>query len=103
MEHMETVEVIRKFLVDDGLEGSAANLTADTPLREWGVLGSMSTIRLVSFIAKRFEITAPNEEIVGQNFKDINSIAALIAKVAADSATEGPGADSGVVPAGRPA
>jgi acyl carrier protein len=98
MEHTETVEVIRRFLVDELLEGSATSLTADTPLLEWGVLGSLSTIQLVSFIATRFGVNVPTEGIVGQNFKDINSIAALIA---ANSAAHGPGANSGIVAAGR--
>ncbi|MBF6063308.1 acyl carrier protein [Nocardia terpenica] len=103
MEHTEIVEVIRKYLVEEVLEGSATNLTADAPLLEWGVLSSLSTIRLVSFIAERFGVTVPTTEVVGQNFKDLDSIATLVSRLDADPAAQEPGADSCVIPAGRPA
>jgi acyl carrier protein len=83
MRHAETVDILRTFLVEEVLDGPAAGLTADTPLLEWGILTSMSTMRLVSFIGLRLGVQIPVEEVVGTNFKDLNAVARLVESLAA--------------------
>ncbi|GAA0532686.1 hypothetical protein GCM10011581_17380 [Saccharopolyspora subtropica] len=85
MEHADVLETIRKYLVDEVLEDANANLTGDTPLLEWGVLSSMSTMRLVSFLSERFGVAVPTDEVVGQNFKDLDSITRLVLRMRAES------------------
>lgn len=84
MENAVVLETIRKFLVDEVLEGVNANVTADTPLLEWGVLSSMSTMRLVSFLSERFGVEVPSGEVVGKNFKDLGSITAMVLRMRAE-------------------
>jgi acyl carrier protein len=76
--HADTVAVLRTYLMEEVLDGPAMSLAADTPLLEWGILTSLSTMRLVSFIAKRFEVDVPAYEVTGQNFRDLDSIARLV-------------------------
>ncbi len=84
MEHAAVLETIRKYLVDEVLEGANANVAADTPLLEWGVLSSMSTMRLVSFLSERFGVEVPSDDVVGQNFKDLDSITAMVLRMRAE-------------------
>jgi acyl carrier protein len=95
MENAAVLETIRKFLVDEVLEGVNANVTADTPLLEWGVLSSMSTMRLVGFLSERFGIEVPSDEVVGRNFKDLASITAMVQRMRAQQQ------DGAKVPAGK--
>ncbi|MCG5214618.1 acyl carrier protein [Streptosporangium sp. KLBMP 9127] len=86
MNNDDVVNALRTFLVEEILEDQGAELAADTPLLEWGVLTSLSTIRLVSFIAQRFGVAVPTENVVGANFRDLASIARLVTALRAESA-----------------
>ncbi|HEY1753833.1 MAG TPA: acyl carrier protein [Bryobacteraceae bacterium] len=77
---MENVkEEIRQYILAEFLPGeTAANLQDDTPLRTSGVLDSVSTLRLVSFIEERFGLEVQAHEAGVENFDSIDSIAAFI-------------------------
>lgn len=47
---------------------------------EKGLVNSLFAMNLVSFIEKEFDISIDNNELDLDNFKDINSIVALIEK-----------------------
>ncbi len=82
MRHAETLEILRAYLVDEVLDGSAIGLAPDTPLLEWGILTSLSTMRLVSFIGERFAVQVPLDEVIGSNFKDLDAVARLVDSLA---------------------
>ena len=86
MDHAKTLDTIRTYLVDEVLEGVGADLAPDTPLLEWGVLTSLSTMRLVSFLGERFGVTIAGDQVVGRNFKDLTSITDLVLSLAAERA-----------------
>ena len=79
---MEQVnDAIRDYILREYLPGeSAANLTDDTPLRTSGILDSMATLNLVTFLEESFGITIDAHETGIDQFDRIADIAALVAQ-----------------------
>jgi len=74
-------ETLRQFILTTYLPGeSAANLRDDTPLRTSGVLDSLATLGLVSFVEKEFGIELEAHETGIETFDTIEGIAALVAR-----------------------
>lgn len=72
-------EQIRQYIVSEFLPGELpANLKDDTPLRTSGVLDSMATLRLVTFVETSFGIEVEAHEASIENFDRINDMAAFI-------------------------
>jgi acyl carrier protein len=70
---------IRHFIIANYLPGeSPDNLKDETPLRTSGVLDSMSTLGLVSFVEESFGVTLEAHETGIDNFDRIEDIAALV-------------------------
>jgi acyl carrier protein len=78
-------EKIRQFILAEFLPGeSAANVRDDTPLRTSGVLDSMATLRLISFVEQEFGIEVEAHEAGVENFDRIADMVAFVErKVAA--------------------
>ena len=75
----ETKEIIRSFILSEFLPGEAAsNLGDDLSLRSSGVLDSLATLKLVTFIEERFRINVEAYETGVDNFDRINDIAAFV-------------------------
>jgi acyl carrier protein len=74
-------EAIRNYILQEYLPGeSAANLTDDTPLRTSGILDSMATLNLVTFVEQTFDVTIDAHETGIDQFDRIADIAALVAQ-----------------------
>ena len=74
-------EAIRSYILTEYLPGeSPANLRDDTPLRTSGILDSMATLNLVSFLETTFGITIDAHETGIETFDRIDDIAALVAR-----------------------
>jgi acyl carrier protein len=72
-------ESLRQFIVATYLPGeSPANLRDDTPLLTSGVLDSLATLGLVSYVEKEFGIELDAHETGADNFDRIQDIAALV-------------------------
>jgi acyl carrier protein len=72
-------ETLRQFILNSYLPGeSAANLRDDTPLRTSGVLDSLATLGLVSFVEKQFGIELDAHETGIETFDTIEAIATLV-------------------------
>jgi acyl carrier protein len=72
---------LKTFILSEFLPGeSADNLGDDTPLRTSGILDSLSTIKLVSFVEDTFGIEIEAHETGIQDFDRIEDIAALVAR-----------------------
>jgi acyl carrier protein len=72
-------EQIRDYILSEFLPGeSRANLKDDTPLRTSGVLDSMATLRLVTFVENQFGIEVEAHEAGVDNFDQISDIGALV-------------------------
>ena len=71
---------IREKILAEYLPGeSPSNLKDDTPLRTSGILDSMATLNLVSFLEDRFHITIDAHETGVEHFDRIEDIAGLVA------------------------
>jgi acyl carrier protein len=77
---METMkEEIRQYILSEFLPGEKpSNLRDDTPLRTSGILDSVATLRLVSFVEERYGIEVEAHEAGVENFDRIDAIAALV-------------------------
>ena len=72
-------ETIRSFILSEYLPGeSAANLKDDTPLRTSGILDSVATLALVSFLEEHFQIQIDAHETGIETFDRLEDIAALV-------------------------
>ena len=74
-------DTIRDYILREYLPGeSPANLTDATPLRTSGILDSMATLNLVTFLEESFGITIDAHETGIDQFDRIADIAALVAQ-----------------------
>jgi acyl carrier protein len=72
-------EELRHYILSEFLRGEKpSNLQDDTPLRSSGILDSIGTLRLVSFIEERYGIEVEAHEAGVENFDRIESIAGFI-------------------------
>ena len=74
------IEPIREYIVSHHLD-ERSELDPKTPLLEWGVIDSLALADVLAFIEDEFEVTIPAEEITPENLRDLESIAALVARV----------------------
>lgn len=74
-------ETIRSFILAEYLPGeSLSNLKDDTPLRTSGILDSVATLALVSFLEQHFGIEIDAYETGIEDFDRLEDIAALVAR-----------------------
>jgi acyl carrier protein len=79
-------ETIRHFIITKYLPGeSPENLPDDLPLRSSGVLDSLATLALISFIEERYKIEVRAHETDVDNFDRIRDIAAFIERKQAET------------------
>jgi acyl carrier protein len=66
--------ILSKYLPDEAPE----NLKEDTPLRTSGILDSLATLALISFLEERFGIEVEARETDVDNFDRLGDIAAFV-------------------------
>jgi len=72
-------EEIRQYILAEFLPGEkASNLKDDTPLRTSGVLDSVATLKLVSFVEEQYGIEVEAHEAGVENFDSVGSIASFV-------------------------
>ena len=70
---------VKRFILDEFLPGERSDaLTDQTPLVAEGVLDSLATLRLVSFLEKEFKIALAPHEVDAEYLNTLPSIAALV-------------------------
>jgi len=68
-------EELRQYILADFLPGEkASNLKDDTPLRSSGILDSVATLKLVTFVEEHYGIEVEAHEASVENFDTIASI-----------------------------
>jgi acyl carrier protein len=83
----EATTMVQDFILENYLPGeSRANLLEDTPLRTSGILDSIATLNLVSFIEREFGIQVEAHETGIDNFDRIRDIVAFIERKRAGTA-----------------
>jgi acyl carrier protein len=82
----QTATTIRDFIIARYLPGeSPENLTEDTPLRTSGILDSLATLGLVSFLEQEYGIEVEAHETDVDNFDSLRDIAAFVERKRAGS------------------
>lgn len=79
MELAAVMEEIDAYIRKEFLEGdSSVELTPASPLLEWGILNSMNTTRLASFVSERYDVTVSAQAMRTKNFRTIESVALMV-------------------------
>ncbi|MEZ5289383.1 MAG: acyl carrier protein [Vicinamibacterales bacterium] len=74
-----TRDVVKQFILENFLPGEdPKNLTDDTELKESGILDSLSTLKLVTFLEEHFKIELEANDLDAGNLASVASIASLI-------------------------
>ncbi len=77
MGNMRTI--IKNFILDNFLPGEdPANLTDETELKESGILDSLATLNLVSFLEKEFDILFEADDLDPGNLATLITIENLV-------------------------
>lgn len=74
-------DTLRDYVNERILQDPTVTIEPDTPLLEWGILNSVSTVQLIGFIRDRFHVVVPSEGVTGENFRDLRSITQLLARL----------------------
>lgn len=75
----ESLSIIREYLLDpSGDPVDAEDLERSTNLLDDGVLDSLRLMRLLQFIGERFSFELQPDEVVPENFRTLDAIAALV-------------------------
>ena len=77
---MDTEKVLKEFIIDNFLFENSDCLNNEINLFEKGIIDSTGVIELISFIELTFKISIKNEELVMENFLNINNIKEFIHK-----------------------
>jgi acyl carrier protein len=73
------MHVVRDFIIDQFLPGeSPERLTETTPLFTSGLLDSIASLQLVTFLENRFGIRVQAHEVVPDNLDTLESILAFV-------------------------
>ena len=83
MTREDMLSELKRFVVDELLDGRDAGLDERTPLLEWGVIDSLSVTELLSFTNERFGIDVPQADVSPQNLKDLDAYVGLLTRLAA--------------------
>lgn len=77
---MEIEEIVKEYIISEIMyeRGMSASLDNDEPLLEQGILDSVGLLHLLTFIEERFDIQVLDEEVVPENFENLNSIASFV-------------------------
>ena len=72
-------DAIRRFILDAYLQGeSPDNLRDDTPLQSSGILDSLATLGLVTFLEQQYKIELDINDTSADNFDRIDDIARVV-------------------------
>ena len=70
---------LKQFILENFLPGeNPRNLTTETELKESGILDSMSTLKLVSFLEERFGVEFDAGDLDAGNLASIGAIERLV-------------------------
>ncbi len=79
MSTQEVKEIVKGYILNEFLPGeNPAELTDATPLITGGILDSLATIKLVTFLEERFKIKIEAHETMTDYLDTISDIAQLV-------------------------
>ena len=74
-------DTVKTFILEQFLPGEDPNeLTEDTPLMTTGILDSLATLKLVTFLEEKFDIAVEAHEADAENLNTLELITDLVAR-----------------------
>ncbi|MHC4540946.1 MAG: acyl carrier protein [Planctomycetota bacterium] len=77
---MSSIEMVRKFIVDNFLFGNAKELKDDTSFMDEGIIDSTGILELVFFLEETFGIHIEDEELIPENMDSLQNITRFVAR-----------------------
>lgn len=71
---------IRSFILQKFPAARKRSIGDDTPLLESSIIDSLGILDVVSFLEQTFNITVSDDELIPENFADINRMTAFAEK-----------------------
>jgi acyl carrier protein len=75
---MNYLSEIERFIIDDLTAGGRESINPEEPLISSGVIDSLGTLRLITFLEERFGVKIGDGEVGDENFGTLGRIAALV-------------------------
>jgi acyl carrier protein len=76
----QTTQTVKQFILEEFLPGEDPSaLTEETPLFTSGLLDSIASLKLVSFLEQEFGITVAPHDIVADNLDTLTAIEGFVA------------------------
>ena len=79
-ETIQLREQIRGFILEKYPRARKDGLTDHSPLLESGLIDSLGILDLVGFLEEQFAIQVTDEELVPENFQNIDQLAVFVAQ-----------------------
>ena len=74
-------DTVKRFILEQFLPGEDPNeLTSDTPLMTTGILDSLATLKLVTFLEQHFDIAVEAHEADSENLDTLDLITNLVSR-----------------------
>ena len=70
----------REFIIENFLFGDGEQLHDDTSFFENGIIDSTGILELIGFLEQTYNITIEDEELIPENFDNLNKIAQYLDK-----------------------
>lgn len=70
------IEAIKKYIQQNILDG-AVHIDDTTDLKQAGI-DSFSTVEIILFIERKFNVAIPDEKLIPDNFKTLQALAATV-------------------------
>lgn len=74
-------KAIEDYIVAEILKGDGADLTWDLDLIRTGLIDSVTTVLLVDYLSKTFDVKIPMAETVADNLRSINTMVGLVTRL----------------------
>lgn len=75
----DTQQIVKDFILKEFLPGEDPNeLTGSTPLVSGGILDSLATVKLISFLEQRFGIEFEPHELSAENTETMDIITKVV-------------------------
>lgn len=82
---MKPLEVLEKYIVNElAVEHNIKSLAPDEDLLGSGIIDSMAILKLVTFLEESFGIKVKDDDIVPENFQNLDSIVTYVEQAKAN-------------------
>lgn len=78
VQSMNLQQALTEYIVREFLDGDGSQFDATTPLLEWGIIDSLSIVKLLTFVEERFGVVVPPETVTAENLETLGAFVKLI-------------------------